>query len=265
MSRFFSFVLVFLVPALGLWGGEWHGYATREVTVDGYKGYVAIPHTPAAGAPWLWRARFPEYHPEAAIALLDHGFYVAYFDLPNIFGSPAALAWDHFYDTVRKEFGLAPKVSLEAVSRGGLFAYNWTAKNPRKVACIFAESPVCDMKSWPAGRGKGVGSAQDWREALAAYGFSDKQMMKFRGNPVDYAERLAGSRIPLLNVVCRRDQVVPPAENTEIFAARYRKGGGMIEVHYNRTEAVTDRGHHFDLDDPMLEVRFVLAHRSSKQ
>lgn len=261
MSRFFSIVLLLTAGALGSAAAEWHGYATREIAVDGYKGYVVIPRRAAAGSPWLWRARFPEYHPEAAIALLDRGFYVAYFDLPNIFGNPAAvLAWDRFYDAVRKKFGLAPKAAIEAVSRGGLFAYNWTLQNPDKVACIFAESPVCDMKSWPGGRGKGIGSAKDWQEALAAYGFTNKQMMEFRQNPVDYAERLAQSRIPLLNVVCRQDQVAPPSENTEPFAARYRQGGGRIEVHYNQKGPVTDHGHHFDLDDPMLEVRFVLAH-----
>jgi sialidase-1 len=201
----------------------------------------------------------------ASEALLNRGFFVAYLDLPNIFGSPAAvLVWDHFYDVVRKEFGLAPKVAIEAVSRGGLFAYNWAAKNPDKVACIFAESPVCDMKSWPGGRGRGIGSRKDWQEALAAYGFTDTQMMKFRGNPIDYAEQLARRRIPLLHIVYRGDHVVPPSENTVPFAARYRRGGGEIEVRYNRKEPATDHGHHFDLDDRMLEVRFVVAH-SRKQ
>ncbi|HEY2380016.1 MAG TPA: hypothetical protein VGK48_02430 [Terriglobia bacterium] len=77
------------------------------------------------------------------------------------------------------------------------------------------------MKSWPAVAVKPWAARRIGGKLWPAYGLSDKQMMEFRGNPVDYAEQLAGSRIPLLNVVCRKDQAVPPAENTEVLAAPF--------------------------------------------
>jgi len=39
------------------------------------------------------------------------------------------------------------------VSRGGLYCYNWASQNPEKVACIYGDAPVCDVKSWPMGEG----------------------------------------------------------------------------------------------------------------
>ncbi len=87
------------------------------------------------------------------------GFHIAYVNVQNLYGSPTALdAMDKFYDHVTREYGLMPKVALEGFSRGGLFALNWAARHPERVACIYNDAPVCDFKSWPGGRGKGKGS-----------------------------------------------------------------------------------------------------------
>ncbi len=249
--------------AAGLTGADWHGYEKAEFQVDGVAGYVVRPRVAAAGRPWLWRARFPEFHPEAALGLLAKGYHVAYFDLPNIFGSPRAVEnWDHFYDFVTKTYGLAPKMALEGVSRGGLFVYNWAVRNPEKVDCIYCESPVCDMKSWPGGKGKGQGSKGDWEQALAAYGFTEEKMMAFQGNPVDTLEPLARRRIPVLHVVSEQDTVVPPLENTAVFARRYRELGGPMSVYVNTGGPQALHGHHFPLDDAGMEVNFVLRNTS---
>lgn len=245
----------------GLFGAEWHGFEKREFTVDGVAGYVVLPQVAAPGRPWLWRARFPEFNPRAAEGLLAKGYHVAYYDLPNVFGSPKAVEnWDHFYAHVRREFGLAEKMALEGVSRGGLFVYNWAVKNPEKVDCIYCESPVCDMKSWPGGKGKGQGSKSDWEQALAAYGFTEAQMMAFAGNPIDTAATLAARRIPVLHVVNEADAVVPPRENTAVFAQRYKDAGGAITVYQNTGGPASLHGHHFPLDDAAMEVNFVLRH-----
>ena len=83
--------------AMACCGADWHGFEKREFTVDGVAGYVVLPRVAAPGKPWLWRARFPEFNSQAAEGLLAKGYHVAYFDLPNIFGSPKAVeSWDHF-------------------------------------------------------------------------------------------------------------------------------------------------------------------------
>ncbi len=239
----------------------WNGYEKREFTVGGHGGYVVVPRNVHPSNAWLWRARFPEYHPEPAIALLSKGFHLAYLDLPNIFGNPEAVAaWDGFYDYVTKTFGLSPKAAFEGVSRGALFLYNWAAKHPERVGCVYCESPVCDMNSWPGGRGKGLGSAPDWQEALRAYG-SEERMT----NPIGEVQPLAARRIPILHVVSDRDHLVPPSENTDVFAARYREAGGAIEVYRNTGMPDSLNGHHFPLDSPGRIVNFILAHTPGRE
>ena len=244
----------------------WNGYEKRDFTFQDHAAYVVLPRIAAPGKPWFWRARFPDYQPRPALGLLSKGFHLAYLDLPNIMGNPQAVAaWEAFYNHVVLTFDLARRMSLEGVSRGGLFVYNWAEKHPELVNAIYCESPVCDLKSWPGGKGKGLGSTNDWRDALAAYNLSDEQMMHFAGNPISETAPLAARKVPILHVVNDRDQIVPPAENTDVFAERYRAHGGPIEVYRNTGMPDSLNGHHFPLDDPGRIVNFILAHTPGMQ
>jgi pimeloyl-ACP methyl ester carboxylesterase len=236
---------------------DWNGFDRFDFEIDSHQCIVVTPRETATGKPWIWRARFFGHEPQADIALLYRGFHLVYCDVANLFGSPQAVArWDKFYAYLTEEHGFAPKAALEGMSRGGLIIYNWAAANPEKVACIYADAPVCDFKSWPGGKGKGKGSGADWRVCREAYGFTEEQALAFKGNPIDNLQPLAKAKIPLLHVVGDADDVVPVAENTAIIAERYRKLGGSITVINKRGV-----GHHpHSLKDPTPIVEFVLQH-----
>ena len=236
---------------------NWHGYERFDFMVEGRKCIVVMPKRAASGKPWIWRARFFGHEPQADVALLERGFHVAYCDVAGLFGSPkAVMHWNAFYEYVTSKHGFAKRVALEGMSRGGLIIYNWASENADKVSCIYADAPVCDIRSWPGGKGVGRGSAGAWRQCLQAYGISEEQAASFRGNPIDRLERVAKAKIPLLHVVGAADEVVPVAENTDVLAERYRKLGGMIEV--ISKEGV---GHHpHSLKDPAPIVQFVVKH-----
>ncbi len=126
------------------------------------------------------------------VELLGQGFHIAYVDVAGMFGSPKAIQiGDALYEYLTSKQGFAKKPALEGVSRGGLFVYNWAAKHPEKVACIYCDTPVCDMKSWPGGKGQGVGATREWEQCKAAYGLSEQQAMDYASNPVDGARTFA--------------------------------------------------------------------------
>ncbi len=55
------------------WPGEksqWNGYDQYKFDVDGVAAYVVTPGQPLPGNPWVWRARFPDYHAEMDIELI---------------------------------------------------------------------------------------------------------------------------------------------------------------------------------------------------
>lgn len=236
---------------------SFHSYDRYDFTYAGRECVVVAPRTVAPGKPWIWRARFFGHEPQTDVALLDKGFHVAYTDVAGLFGSPKAVAiWDRFYAYLTQVHGFAARPALEGMSRGGLIVYNWAAKNPDKVACIYADAPVCDITSWPGGKGAGPGSAADWAQCLEAYGMTEEQALTARCNPIDHLEPLARAGVPLLHVVGDADEVVPVAENTTILKERYKTLGGSIQVIHK-----PGVGHHpHSLQDPTPIVQFILSH-----
>jgi len=237
---------------------EWNGYDRYDFSHDGRRCIVVAPKQAAAGTPWIWRARFWGHEPQTDLALLARGYHVAYMDVANLFGSPKAVAhWNAFYAYLTGEHGFAKKAALEGMSRGGLIIFNWAAANPHKVACLYADAPVCDFTSWPAGRGASRRSGAAWTACKKAYGFaSDDEAFAYRKNPVDTLAPLAKAGVPLLHVCGGADTVVPVAENTAIVEQRYKALGGRIQVIVK-----PGCGHHpHSLTDPAPIVAFVLKH-----
>ena len=235
----------------------WHGYDRYDFTHDGRKCILVAPKAAAPGRPWIWRARFFGHEPQTDVALLARGFHVAYMDVGNLFGAPVAVAhWNAFHKLLTERYALSPRPALEGMSRGGLIIFNWAAANPLKVACLYADAPVCDIRSWPGGQGAGKGDGASWKACLKAYGLTEAQAKEFAGNPIDGLAPLAKAGVPLLHVVGAADDVVPVAENTAVVEQRYRKLGGSIQV-----ISKPGCGHHpHSLKDPALIVEFILRH-----
>ncbi|MDQ2731392.1 MAG: alpha/beta hydrolase [Armatimonadota bacterium] len=247
-----------VLPAFPGTTGDYHGFVLHNFTVSGCDARVVEPKQPLPGRPWIWRAMFWDAFPSADLALLDKGYYLAYIEVGNTFGASDALKnWDPFYKLLTETYGFAKRPALEGVSRGGLYIYRWAASNPMKVGCLYGDAPVCDMKSWPGGKGKGTGSAGDWAEAIRVYHFRDEaEMMAFKGNPVDILASIAAAKIPIIHVVGDSDIDVPPAENTDIVRERYLKLGGTFVL-------ITKQGcahHPHGLKDTTQLVNFIMAH-----
>jgi len=237
---------------------QWNGYEMLQFSVDGRSALLVVPKEPAAGKPWIWRTEFFGIDPQADIALLGKGLHVAYIDIGGLFGAPVALdAMDKYYAHVLKTYELNPKPALEGFSRGGLYAFNWAARHPDQVSCLYVDAPVCDFKSWPGGKGRSRFSGREWRGVLAAYKMTDEQARAYKLNPVDNLEPLAKAKIPILSVIGdMHDWIVPIEENTLLVETRYKALGGDIQV------IKKPKGGHrpHSLPDPTPIVEFVLKH-----
>ena len=237
---------------------EWNGYEIVKFQVGGRGGLLVIPKEPAPGKHWIWRTEFFGIDPQADIALLGEGVFVAYVGVGGLFGAPVALdAMDAFYDHVTQTYGLNAKTVLEGFSRGGLYALNWAIRHPERVACLYLDAPVCDFKSWPGGGGRVRMSGRDWNDCLRAYNMTDEQARAYKGNPIDNLESLAKSKIPIF-CVCgdMHDWVVPIEANALLLETRYKELGGVVEV--VRKPKAGHRPH--SLSDPTPIVNFILKY-----
>ncbi len=242
---------------------DWRGFTKLSFDFEGHKAFVTVPPEAPPGRPWVWRTSFPDFHAEVDVELLKGGFHVAHVDVVAMLGCDESLAiMDRFYALVRRQWGLAEKPALEAVSRGGLHAYRYAATRPARVACLYADTPVMDLKSWPLKSDKAKGPLAD---ALKFYGFANEDELRaYRGNPLDLLEAIARAKIPLRHIISPNDLVVPAEQNTLEAKRRLEALGWTIEVVSVDPATTINQGHHFPLVGIEASADFIARHAGAK-
>jgi pimeloyl-ACP methyl ester carboxylesterase len=208
------------------------GFKRHDFQIGKNPVIIVEPRKPVPGRRWVWRAEFFNAFPAFDISMLERGWWLAFMSVGNTFGCPSAMKrFDVFYKELTEKHGFHKRPVLEGLSRGGLYVYNWAARNTDKTGLIYADNPVCDFKSWPGGKGSGPGSKPDWEALLKCYGFkSEKQALAWDKNPVDNLKPIIKAGIPLVHVYGDADEVVPWYENTKVLAERVKKLGGKIKL-----------------------------------
>ena len=234
---------------------DYHGFDCCDFSFEGRDARIVTPKEPAKGLPWLWRARFWGHFPQAEIALLERGFFLVYCDVTELFGNAQALGiWNRFYQLLTGA-GLSTRATFIGYSRGGFYAYRWAAAYPDRVACVYADAPVLDIKSWPGGKGRSGGDPVAWAQFKTDFGLtSEEEALAFTGNPLDLAEQIAAAGFPMLHVCGDADTAVPIEENTDPFEKRILAAGGQITV--IRKPGAGHRPH--SLVNPQPIVDFIL-------
>lgn len=262
-QRLFAYLKTKTVPGFDIFQilkmpyrvSSFFGYDCADFNYNGRSAKIVKPRVVAQGKPWVWRARFFGHEPQTDIALLDRGFHIVYCDVAELFGNQEAVTlWNKFYGFMQQA-GLSKKVVLEGFSRGGVYVYNWAAQNPGKVAGVYADAPVLDLRSWPGGQGKGPGSPADWEKFKQAYGYTTEEQTKnFKNNPLDHVAKIAKGKYPMLHVVGDADDVVPVEENTTPFAEKVKALGGNIQVIHKPGV----KHHPHSLANPQPIIEFIL-------
>lgn len=251
-----ALALAISLPAITI-AEEWQGRKKIDFQIQGRKAFLVEPTKPATSRPWIWRTEFFGHEPQSDIALLDKGFFLAYVDMTNLYGGPLAMSiMDEMYSTAIGKHSLSEKVVLEGFSRGGLFALNWAARNPAKVACVYNDAPVCDFTSWPGGKGRGKGSPADWERLKKVYAMRDEEAASSPWNPINQLETIAKAKIPLLHVCGATDDAVPIAENSLIVQKQMVALGGSFTL----ISKPNCNHHPHSLKDPTRIVNFILTH-----
>jgi lysophospholipase L1-like esterase len=237
--------------------GSYHGYECVEFSWKGRDCKVVKPKLANIEHRWIWRARFWGHEPQTEIALLELGFHVVYCDVAELLGNKEAVgAWNTFYEMLTNG-GLHKKAVMEGMSRGAVYVYNWSAENPTRVACVYVDNPLLDLRWWPARQYReNTTDKAEWEAFKKDYGFStDAEALTARVGPIDKVPQIVQGNYPMLHVCGDADEAVPIETNTLLFAEKVKSLNGDITVLIKSGF----KHHPHSLPNPTPIVDFILA------
>jgi len=223
-------------------------YKKRRVT-------VLLPEEKSQENKWVWRAEFFGAFDYVDRALLKDGWYVIHYNVENMYGCNEAIKlMKDFHDYIVKAYALSKRAAIFGFSRGGLYTVNYTIKYPCDIGLVYLDAPVLDIKSWPAGYGDGCGGQNEWEECKRWYKLTEDNAREFNENPIDNAQKLIDTKIPLILVCGDSDTVVPYCENGERLAKIYEENN----IRNFKLIIKQGIGHHpHSMEDPREIAEFI--------
>ena len=186
------------------------------VEVNGRAGTLLVPSEQAEGGPWAIHAATPASDSPVVSMLLAKGFHVAFINEDGLYDcDDAATDWDALYDWVREQHGLAEKPAVLAQDHGAIPAYHWAARHPRRVACIYAQTPWLHLEAG----GDSTAAFPTLRQATDA----DAMLA-----PVIHANLLGEANIPIMHFYRPQQPGRPVEKGRTEFRTAYRLAGGRV-------------------------------------
>jgi lysophospholipase L1-like esterase/dienelactone hydrolase len=210
---------------------NFYGYQCANFTRNGRECKVVKPKKVRTDHPWIWRMRFWAHEPQTDIALLERGYHLVYCDQAERMGNKQNISeWNDFYKLLHRG-GLNKKVTLEGMSRGGVYVFNWAAANPGKVATVYVDNPLLDMKAMYFGPdGEEKPENEITRGIKNNYGIDRGQIMNFKESPIDKIDRIVKGKYPILILCAELDKAAVNSQNTFPFEKKIKEKGGDITV-----------------------------------
>lgn len=202
----------------------WYGGRRTVFDFQGYEAWIVEPPegvTPLENRPWTWTMQWKTaFVPRMGVPeLLRCGFHHVTIDtFSRKMDAEGLRVSKAFQDYLVREIGLAQKSTLIGMSWGGFFSVRYAAAHPECIERIVLDNPLLDfgttfredIGSWVASRPK------------------DGNWTASPEMPVNKAEAIAKSGIPVLLLYGDSDTVTRPEVNALPFFARVQKAGGRI-------------------------------------
>lgn len=207
------------------------GYECAEFRQNGRECKIVKPKKARNDYPWIWRARFWAHEPQTDIALLERGYHLVYCDQSERMANKQNIKeWNEFHKLLN-ESGLNKKAVLEGMSRGAVYVLNWAAANPDKVAAVYVDNPLLDIKAMyygPNGEEKPeneitIGMKENW-------GVDRSQIKTFNESPIDKVSQIVKGNYPILILCAELDVAAVNSQNTFPFEKKIKEKGGSITV-----------------------------------
>ncbi len=207
----------------------WFGGRRTVFDFEGYDAWVVEPPVgvkPLAGNPWTWTMQWRTAFVErtGVPRLLAQGWHhVAIDTFKDRMDKTGLEVNRRFQDFLVRELAFAPQARLIGMSWGGFFSVRYAAYHPECVSRIYLDAPFLNFDGRVSRSAINIGP---WAKLNRKFGeWTDDPEM-----PVNLAGKIAAARIPVLLLYGGADQTLNPVNNAELFAARFKRAGGLLKM-----------------------------------
>ena len=204
----------------------WHGFDRTVFDFDGYEAWVVEPRagTERKGRPWTWTMQWATaFVPRTGVPkLLSDGYHhVTIITFKDKMDAKGLAESAKFQKYLVDELGFAPKADLIGMSWGGFFSTRYAVNYPENVDKIYLDAPLLSFADMQPGQ-KLKFDIGPWREMAPA----DGKWSAHPEMPLNLAEKLAKTGIPVFLVYGGQDQSCPAEQNAIPFIKRFKAAGG---------------------------------------
>ena len=235
---------------------NWHGFDRTVFDFDGYEAWVVEPKagTERKGRPWTWTMQWATaFVPRTGVPkLLADGYHhvtiITFKDKMDETGLEVSAKFQNY---LVDELGFAPKADLIGMSWGGFFSTRYAANYPENVDKIYLDAPLLCFWDFDPNKEKCRGGYGPWVQMAPA----DGKWSSHPEMPVNMAEKLAKTDIPVFLVYGGQDKSCPAEINAIPFIERFKAAGGEKNLKVLYREYFGHHPHGMELNDPTI-VRF---------
>ena len=229
---------------------SFYGFDRTVFDFDGYEAWVVEPKAGTAreGRPWTWTMQWATaFVPRTGVPqLLAEGYHhatiVTYKDKMDETGLAVSAK---FQEYLVGELGLSPKADLIGMSWGGFYSTRYAARYPSNVDKIYLDAPLLCFKNFNPAVEKADAGYGPWVQTAPADGkWSHDPRM-----PINLAEKLAATEIPVFLVYGGQDRSCPPERNAMPFIERFKQAGGAKSLKVLYRSFFGHHPHGFDVGD----------------
>ena len=197
----------------------WHGFTRHLFQFEDREAWIVEPESPAAGMPWTWCMEWPTaFVPRTGVPeLLSRGCHHVHLQAHGHGNDEDMKAFQRYHDFLLN-LGLTQKTALIGLSFGGLYSLRYAAANPERIAAVYLDAPVCSFKNF-----RFVDLVKE------EYCLDDLEHLETHpGMPINLTGKIL--QIPVLLIYGADDLGVIPEYNCELFAERFQKAGGKLQI-----------------------------------
>ena len=203
------------------------GYTQIEFEFKGKKAIALLPPEELKNGKTIFKPEYFGAFPELQLEFVRRGYTMIFVSNRNRWGTDSELADQYeFINYCSREFDISSKVITIGMSCGGMMSVLLAAKYPDCIEALYIDAPVMNFLSCPAN----MCDAPDvldsmWTEFENAWHMTKRDLMFFRGHPVDMLPILVKNKVKIYMAYGDSDKTVPYEENGLALERAYRDAG----------------------------------------